>query len=79
MCATAVCAATRQENTTMTDQPRDDDAVRRTDEATDDSDTEGHAFLVDPISSRQIARDRSAEIERAARERQRQKEARPNR
>jgi hypothetical protein len=64
----------------MTDQPRDDDAVRRNDpQATDDTDTEGHAFLVDPISSRQIARDRSAEIERAARERQRQKEARPNR
>ena len=64
----------------MTDQQRDEEIVHGRDpQATDDSDTEGHAFLVDPISSRQIARDRSAEIERAARERQRQKEARPNR
>ena len=53
----------------------DDLAKKRAEE----SDTEGHVFLVDPISSRQIARDRSAEIEREARERQRRKEARPNR
>lgn len=57
--------------------PEDDLAKKR--DAGDESDTEGHAFLVDPISTRQIARDRAAEIEREARERQRRKEARPNR
>jgi hypothetical protein len=57
--------------------PEDDPAKKGG--AGDETDTEGHVFLVDPISSRQIARDRSAEIEREARERQRRKEARPNR
>lgn len=57
--------------------PEDDTAKKRG--PADETDTEGHAFLVDPISTRQIARDRAADIEREARERQRRKEARPNR
>jgi hypothetical protein len=46
--------------------------------ATETKDTEGQSFLVDPHSARQVSRDRSAELERAARDRARQKEARPN-
>ena len=34
--------------------------------------------MLDPIMARQMSRDRSAEVERASRERARQKEARPN-
>ncbi|MGH2407216.1 MAG: hypothetical protein ACRDF7_03940 [Candidatus Limnocylindrales bacterium] len=41
-------------------------------------DVEGHSFLIDPHSARQVSRDRSAELERAVRERARAKEARPN-
>jgi hypothetical protein len=41
-------------------------------------DVEGHSFLIDPHSARQVSRDRSADLERAVRERARQKEARPN-
>jgi len=41
-------------------------------------DVEGQSFLIDPHSARQVSRDRSAEVERQARERARQKEARPN-
>ena len=41
-------------------------------------DVEGHGYLLDPITARQMSRDRSAELERASRERARQKEARPN-
>lgn len=45
-----------------------------------DADTEGHMFVnLDPNTSRQIAKNRSADIDREVRERQRQKEARPNR
>jgi hypothetical protein len=46
--------------------------------ATETKDVEGHSFLIDPHSARQVSRDRSAEVERQARERARQKEARPN-
>lgn len=46
------------------------------DEATE---AEGHMFLSDTNASREIAKARSAEAERAARERRLQKEARPNR
>ena len=41
-------------------------------------DVEGHGYMLDPIMARQLSRDRSAEMERASRERARQKEARPN-
>ncbi|HVQ22573.1 MAG TPA: hypothetical protein VMT36_04825 [Candidatus Saccharimonadia bacterium] len=41
-------------------------------------DVEGHGYMLDPIMARQMSRDRSAEVERASRERARQKEARPN-
>ncbi|MFI5254830.1 MAG: hypothetical protein ACHQ15_05175 [Candidatus Limnocylindrales bacterium] len=43
-----------------------------------EKDVEGHSFLIDPHSARQVSRDRSAELERAMRDRARQKEARPN-
>jgi hypothetical protein len=44
-----------------------------------DGDTEGHMFInMDPGTSRGIAKGRSAEIEREMRDRQRAKEARPN-
>ncbi len=46
--------------------------------ATEGKDVEGHSFLIDPHSARQVSRDRSAELERAVRDRARQKEARPN-
>lgn len=42
-------------------------------------DTEGHMLQLDPNTARNLARARSAEIDRDMRDRQRQKEARPNR
>ncbi|HUG48915.1 MAG TPA: hypothetical protein VMP67_10955 [Candidatus Limnocylindria bacterium] len=46
----------------------------------EEEDTEGHLFLPnDPSTARSLAQGRSAELEREMRERQRQKEARPNR
>ena len=45
---------------------------------TQTDDVEGHVYMLDPIMARQMTRDRSAEVERASRERARQKEARPN-
>jgi hypothetical protein len=45
---------------------------------TQTEDVEGHGYMLDPIMARQMSRDRSAELERASRERARQKEARPN-
>ncbi|KRT62963.1 MAG: hypothetical protein XU10_C0017G0006 [Chloroflexi bacterium CSP1-4] len=54
-------------------------STKRPEKPADDAeDVEGHGYLLDPIIARQMSRDRSAEIERAARERARQKEARPN-
>lgn len=41
-----------------------------------DDDSEGHIFLPDPGASRELARSREREMERAARERQRSKDAR---
>ncbi len=50
------------------------------DAADEEQDAEGHMFLPnDPGTARALAQGRSADIEREARERQRQKEARPNR
>ena len=50
------------------------------DETPESDDTEGHLFLPnDPSTARSLAQGRSAELEREIRERQRQKEARPNR
>ena len=46
--------------------------------AAETKDVEGHSFLIDPHSARQVSRDRSADLERALRERARAKEARPN-
>ena len=61
----------------------DDEQTPRTGDADpdgrDEADTEGHGFLTDAPIARQIARDRTSDMERAARERERQKEARPNR
>ena len=61
-----------------------DDQLREpgsgTDEAPESEDTEGHLFLPnDPSTARSLAQGRSADLEREMRERQRQKEARPNR
>lgn len=52
---------------------------RASDEPKQDEDTEGHMFHLDPSTNRHLAKSRSADIERELRERQRQKEARPNR
>ena len=43
----------------------------------DESDVEGHSFI-NPTTARELARYREAEIQRATRERQLAKEARPN-
>ena len=43
---------------------------------TNDDDTHGNVFLPDPSASRELARSREREVERAARERQRRNEAR---
>ena len=71
----------------MTDERRDE----RIDEETaagnrrplgsemEEADTEGHGLLVDPGMARDLARGRAADVDRASRDRQRQKEARPNR
>lgn len=54
-------------------------STKRPDKPADDAaDVEGHGYLLDPIIARQMSRDRSAELERSARDRARQKEARPN-
>ena len=45
----------------------------------DESDTEGHGILTDPGLAAQLSRNRSAEIEREARARQRRNEAKPPR
>jgi hypothetical protein len=52
-----------------------DDAMRRATEDPADGDTEGHMFQPDYGTSRHIANSRNAEIERQAKDRQRQKEA----
>jgi hypothetical protein len=49
------------------------------DQPKSDDDAEGHMFNIDPSTARQLSRVRSADADREARERQRQKEARPNR
>jgi hypothetical protein len=54
------------------------EGARQRPRVVDDKDVDGHSFLIDPHSARQVSRDRSAEVERQARERARQKEARPN-
>jgi hypothetical protein len=59
-------------------EAEDVEGHRRNNRATEAADVEGHSFLTDPHLARQISRDRSSELERAARERARQKEARPN-
>ena len=62
------------------DQLKPEGLLRRaSDEPTKDEDTEGHMFQPDLGTSRHLAKSRSADIEREMRDRQRQKEARPNR
>jgi hypothetical protein len=62
------------------DQLKPDGLARRaSEEPKQDEDTEGHMFQPDLGTSRHLAKARSADIERELRERQRQKEARPNR
>ena len=64
----------------MTDKIQPDGAIRRSlDEGDPGDDTEGHGLLIDAATASGIQRARSQEIERQARERQRAKEARPNR
>ena len=57
---------------------KDDEREQRanTDEEVD---TEGHGLLTDPGIAAQLSRNRSAEIEREARARQRRNEAKPPR
>jgi hypothetical protein len=43
--------------------------------ATDEQDVEGHNMWIGPTVSRDLARNRSKELERAARDRQRAKDA----
>jgi hypothetical protein len=63
-----------------TDDERLDPRPATPDEAPETEDTEGHMFLPsDPGTARALAQGRSADMQREARERQRQKEARPNR
>ena len=45
----------------------------------DEDDVEGHGFLTDSSTAREVSRTRNADIERQLRERERRKEARPNR
>lgn len=59
------------------DEPVPLDAANDESEGSDD--TEGHGLLMDVNTARGIARGRAADIEREARDRQRAKEARPNR
>ncbi len=51
------------------------------DEQAEDSgeDTEGHSMLMDPTTALRLARARSADLQREARDNRRAKEARPNR
>jgi hypothetical protein len=63
-----------------TDDERLDPRPATPEEAPETEDAEGHMFLPsDPGTARALAQGRSADIQREARERQRQKEARPNR
>ena len=43
-----------------------------------EEDVEGHSFLIHPSTSQELARYKSADLERQARQRQLAKEARPN-
>ena len=43
-----------------------------------EEDVEGHTFLIHPSTSQELARYKSADLERQARQRQLAKEARPN-
>ena len=70
----------RIRNRNSDDEPKSEGIVRRAaDQPVPDEDTEGHMFQPDIGTSRHLAKSRSAEIEREMRDRQRQKEARPNR
>jgi hypothetical protein len=62
-----------------TDDERLDPRPATPDEAPETDETEGHMMSIDPGTARALAQARSADLQREARERQRQKEARPNR
>ncbi len=53
--------------------------AREPDQPPAGDDTEGHMLQLDPNTARNLARARSADVDRDARERQLRKEARPNR
>jgi hypothetical protein len=42
----------------------------------DGQDTEGHSLMIDPTTARQLARVKEQDVDRASRDRQRQKDAR---
>lgn len=52
-----------------------DEDVRELDKKPDE-DTEGHSMLLDPSTARHLARSREQDVQRGARDRQREKEAR---
>ncbi len=57
-----------------TDDDTQLDDTQLSDPAGDD--TEGHSLMIDPTTARQLSRAKEQDIDRAARERQRQKDAR---
>ncbi|MDQ3553528.1 MAG: hypothetical protein M3395_03845 [Chloroflexota bacterium] len=54
-------------------KPTEDDAQLKDPNG---DDTEGHSLMVDPTTARQLSRAKEQDVDRAARDRQRQKEAR---
>jgi hypothetical protein len=84
--AAGACQISQGENTMTKIMNSDDElkksgeeAIKRSAVEPTEDDTEGHLYPPDLGTSRQLAKSRSADIERELRERQRQKEARPNR
>ena len=70
-------ATIQEKETTMPLSPRAKDDEPQDPKQVED--TEGHMYQPDLGTSRHLAKARSADIERELRERQKQKEARPNR
>ena len=60
----------------MSDENQKQDPNPSSDERTNAEDVEGHNMWIGPTVSRDLARDRSKELERQARDRQRSKDAR---
>ena len=55
---------------------RGDNAVEKIDSDKGEADVEGHNMMIDPSASRIFANQRNKDVERAAKARQREKEAR---